>query len=252
MKISCISDIHIRVENDKGHKVLESFINHPIVNESEEVYFLGDIFDFMVGGQVQYLNHYKFFFDLISKLIHKNIKVIYVEGNHDFHLEAVFKKFIQTYDLDSNYFYYSKDEVLKENRDGKYLFCHGDIVDDKNESFKKWKSIYRSYPFRTLVNNFIPYSIAKRLGRKASNDSKKRGSRTFDYKDAKQKYIEGASRLLETKENTILVAGHTHIVEDIKIGSNKYINNGFPIKDKKFIHLTNGTARLINLMESSE
>lgn len=247
MKISCISDLHIRKENDKAHNCFKQFVRNSKVQGSNQIFLLGDIFDLMVGNQKQYLNQYKFFFDDLSSLMKSGIKVTYVEGNHDFHLENVFSLFLKKYDLESNLFEYSKDEVCLSFGSKDFIFCHGDIVDDTNESFKKWKSIYRSKPFQILVNILLPYIAVKKIGNKASNDSKKRGSRTFDFENAKKKYIQGATNFLNDKTDTVLVAGHTHIIENIEIGSNHYINNGFPVKDKKFIYLTETLSELVDL-----
>jgi UDP-2,3-diacylglucosamine hydrolase len=251
MKISCISDLHIRAENDKAHECLKTFINHPKVKDSQEVYFLGDIFDMMVGDQQKYLEQYNFFFKLLKSLIDQKIKVTYIEGNHDFHLENVFHTFKTKNNIKNEMLVYSKDEIEVVSNRKKYIFCHGDIVDSNNESFKKWKSIYRSLPFRILVNNIIPYSIAKKIGNKASSNSKKRNSKTFEYENSKQLYIEGAKEILKGMNSATLVGGHTHIVENIEFDKCQYINNGFPVRDNKFIYIENETAQLVNLRESS-
>jgi UDP-2,3-diacylglucosamine hydrolase len=252
MKISCISDLHIRTENDEAHECFKAFINHPKVKESQEVYFLGDIFDMMVGDQQKYLDQYDFFFSSINSLIQNNIKVTYVEGNHDFHLENVFQTFKIKNEINDEMLIYSKDEIKFVHKDKNYILCHGDIVDNMNESFKKWKSIYRSLPFQLFVNKIIPYSIAKKIGDKASSNSKKRNSKSFEYDNSKKLYINGAKEILKNKSHTILVGGHTHILEDIKFHECQYINNGFPVSDQKFIHIEENTAKLISLTESFE
>jgi UDP-2,3-diacylglucosamine hydrolase len=252
MKISCISDLHIRTKNDNAHKCFDAFVNHSKVQQSQEVYLLGDIFDMMVGDQQQYLDQYDFFFSSLNSLIKKNIKVIYVEGNHDFHLENVFETFVKNNNISEEMFLYSKDEIETVINGQKFIFCHGDIVDSENKSFQRWKSIYRSTVFRLLVNKIIPYSFAKRIGNKASSNSKKRNSKSFEYEKSKETYINGAKKILKDKTNTILVGGHTHIIEDININKCQYINNGFPIRDQKFIHIENNSAKLISLKVSSE
>ena len=252
MKISCISDLHIRTKNDNAHKCFEAFINHSKVQQSEEVYLLGDIFDMMVGDQQRYLDQYDFFFSSLNSLIKKNIKVVYIEGNHDFHLENVFKTFLVKNNISEGMFIYSKDEIEKNIKNQKFIFCHGDIVDYENLGFQKWKSIYRSIPFRLFVNKIIPYSFAKRIGNKASSNSKKRNRKSFEYEKSKETYIKGAKKVLKDKANTILVGGHTHIIEDISFNKCQYINNGFPVRDQKFIHIENNTAQLISLEVSFE
>lgn len=250
MKISCISDLHIKSDNDKSFETFQKFMNHPRVISSNRIYLLGDIFDLMIGGHQEYVKKHIKFFELLAEKIKNNIEIYFIEGNHDFHLEAVFEYFLNLYALDSKKFKYLKDEEVIKINDRNTLFCHGDIVDDTNTSFQKWKAIYRSKAIRILVNRLMPYFLLKKIGEEASKDSKKRNSKTFNFDKSKKLYREGAKRLFDKMNIDIIVAGHTHILEEERIGNGLYLNNGFPLKDKKFVYLSPNENKLISLEES--
>ena len=99
-----------------------------------------------------------------------------------------------------------------------------------------------------FVNYILPYFLLRIIGESASKDSKKRNSKVFDYEKAKTKYREGAKRVIEKSEIDILVAGHTHICENETLENGKYLNNGFPLKDKKFVFLSPNENTLISLV----
>lgn len=246
MKFSSISDLHIRHQGDNPSLLLESFVSTKEVKDSDTIFFLGDIFDFMVGNRTQYLEKYNYFFNIILKLINSGKQVIYIEGNHDFHLERIMNKFVEVNNLNSNQFQHFKESITKEIENKKFFFSHGHEVDE-NQSYQKWKNIYSSKPFKIFVDHFLPYSLVEKLGNKASKDSKKRGVKTFIYEKSQEKYRRGAKALIDNQKIDFLITGHTHIEENLKIGSSVYANNGFPQETNKFIHFDGEAVSLIEI-----
>ena len=202
MKFSSISDLHIREQGDLGSRILSEFIVSEQVQQSDSIYFLGDIFDFMVGSHFQYLEKYKFFFSTIRELIQQGKKVFYIEGNHDFHLEQVMEKFEKT--IQNNRFTHSKEYIIEECDSKKFFFSHGHEI-DQNSSYIRWKEIYSSLPFKWFVNNLLPYKLVEHLGNKASKDSKKRNMKTFIYNQSQELYREGAKLLINKEKIDFLI-----------------------------------------------
>lgn len=246
MKFCTISDLHIRKAGDIPSKLLEKFLASEQVNESHSVYFLGDIFDFMVGNRNEYLSKYKFFFDSILKLISKGKKVYYIEGNHDFHLEKIMLTFQKENNLNSSQFMHFKNSFVKIDNGKKFFFSHGHEIDN-NKSYQNWKNIYSSKAFKVFVDHILPFSFVEKMGIKASNDSKKRGVKDFIYKKSKEKYRHGAGILIKKESIDFLIAGHTHILENLTLEQSIYANNGFVQNTKKFIYFNGTNIELIDL-----
>lgn len=247
MNFSSISDLHIKEENDKGHQLLKAFVSSQEVLKSDTVYFLGDIFDFMVGDKKQYLEKYSFFFKELEKLTSQGKRVYYIEGNHDFHLSSIMQSAIQKFGINKNLFTHSDHSMMLEKEGKIYFFSHGHEI-DRNISYQKWKSIYSSRPFRFFVNNMLPYSVVEFLGNKASKDSKKRGMKSFVYNKSKKMYREGALEFIQRHNIDYLITGHTHIEECVKLENCLFINNGFPQTTNKFIYFKDNKAQLISLI----
>lgn len=252
MSIVSFSDLHYSHKYPESKRVWGLFCRHPKVMSANTVILLGDMFDLMIGGKKQYLDYYKDFFSDLKTFIQSGKKVIFVEGNHDFHIENVFKSFLKSNNLDVKLFEYYKDEFVIKCGEENILFCHGDIVDETNESFKKWKKIYRNKLFEFFTNYILPFFVIRKVGERASQDSKNRNSRAFNYDKSKQLYRNGAESVLNQFSVKILVTGHTHIIDKIKTGSGLYINNGFPQKDETFIEISSSGCELISLTGSYE
>lgn len=251
MKLSFISDLHIQNDTDEAAELLKLFLKSDEVQSSDHVYLLGDIFEFLVGEHKSYIKEYPTIFNSITSLISRNIKVTFIEGNHDFHFQKTFTNHILSEGLDSSLFEYrTEGEYLKLNGE-KLYFCHGDEVDYYNVAFKRWKRIYTSLGLRILVSYILPYWLLNKIGHSASKDSKRRGNKTFNFEKAKLKYRIGAEALLKERDLDGVVCGHTHIQEIYSIKDvGLYINCGFPLRNKNFIHFNGNSWEKINLKES--
>lgn len=249
MKAFITSDLHIQTTSDDSAKFLNSFIKTALTHRPDRVYFLGDIFDYMVGEHSEYLNKYDFFYSGVRELIEAKIEVFYFEGNHDFHLKKVFEELIQRYNLNSDLIHYCQTSMVEELDGQKVWFGHGDVLDYNNKAYKRWKKVYTSKYMHTFVSNILSFKMVQKIGSWASQDSRNRKRKKFDYQSAKAKYRKGAE-ILSANGFDIIVAGHTHIEDDFqgksKNGDFQYLNNGFPAITGKIIVYDNG-FRLVPL-----
>lgn len=251
MKISFFSDLHINDPKGPEQKLFERFCANAYTEDASHVILLGDMFDLLVGEHHQYIEKYQPFFNEILILLDQRKKVIYLEGNHDFHLQSTLLNYLErSSQYSQNFTYLKKGENLKLG-DKTFHFCHGYEVDYENDAFKKWFSIYNSGPFKFLVNKVLPYNVIDYLGERASQNSKARGAKTFDFKREKAKYIAGAKAFIDEKRIDGVICGHTHIQEKHQYPDGTlYLNCGFPKSDKNFLYYADGVFRFISLTES--
>jgi hypothetical protein len=125
-------------------------------------------------------------------------------------------------------------------------------LDFDNEAYKRWKSIYSSRLFEILLKNLIPYNLLESLGKNASNNSRERGKKTFDYNKSQEKYRQGFRLLAKNIDFDVAITGHTHIIDKYEYGEKTMVNNGFFPATRKFItiDLEKKTSELIKLEES--
>jgi len=252
MICSFISDIHVESQNEAKASLLLSFLNNPKVQESNRIYFLGDIFDALIGEHREYVEDFSFFFDEIIKLLNSGKEVYFIEGNHDFHFENIAKEKISESLNKHNFHYLTEGHTLQLNNN-KYFVCHGYEVDYYNISFKRWYKVYSSRLFRFIVSYIFSYKFIRESGSRASQNSKKRGGKYFNFREMKAKYLKGAKQLILDKDVKGVIAGHTHIKAFHQFENETfYINNGFPLKDKVFTYFDGNEFELCNIISESD
>lgn len=239
MKISAISDVHVKSPHDEADKLLMSFLTHPEVQSSDYIVLLGDIFDLMCGPHEEYAHSYSHIFKAITQLHEKNKKVFYFEGNHDLHLEKLFEKIWV-----SQIMTISQEPVI-EAIDGKnYYFSHGDEHEVDNISYHRYMKVVRSAPLKYVANHLMPYSVLKFIGERASRMSRKKGSRSFNAEQVRETFRLGVKETTEGKYDFVL-GGHSHVQDQYSIpGSDSiYVNNGYALQSRTFILIDNHIAR---------
>lgn len=251
MRCVFFSDLHIKASGDTASKLFQKLCDSAEVKDATHIFLLGDIFDLLIGEHKEYFQKYSEFFDRVIELLDAGKSVVYLEGNHDFHLKKSFEKFIQTNSQNPNKFQYLT-AGMRFTLDGKsYYICHGDEVDDENESFKKWKNIYTSKEFAFLVNRILPFKFIDFLGSKVSQNSKNRGRKSFNLEALQTRYRDGAARLIKSKAVDGIICGHTHIQEQYEVESGKtYFNCGHPLSDHNFLYFNGTNFNFISLKDS--
>lgn len=234
MKISAISDVHVKKPDDDAYRLLCNFLTNPTVMNSDYVLLLGDIFDLMCGPHKEYIEKFHHVFDLMDNIRKQGKKVLFFEGNHDVHLKKLFKlrwpsEEIQVFQV-----------PMVETIDGKsYYFSHGDEHEVENLSYQRYKALILSAPLKMVANYLMPYALLNYIGNRASKISRKRGSKTYNEENVKEKFRSGVMETTKGKFNFIL-GGHSHVKDNFALNANSiYINNGYALKSKSFILIDN-------------
>ncbi|MDC1173849.1 UDP-2,3-diacylglucosamine diphosphatase [Bacteriovoracaceae bacterium] len=249
MKISITSDIHIKEKGDEGYQYLFSFLKSPKIQNSDKVILLGDIFDLMVGNRIEYITEFEEIFQLLKKLCEKGVEVYFFEGNHDFHIDRIFKEYFSEF---SNKFKFIKDDkVIINIGKTRMRLSHGDDLEVDNLSYQRYKKVIRSQFIKLLADKVVPYRFVRAIGVKASKKSRKRNNKYFNQEDKiKEKFRNYALKVQEEENIDVLICGHSH-VQDFFITDNfKYINNGYAQKTNSFIYINNQNIEFISLQES--
>ncbi len=242
MKIAIISDVHVKSPGDDSESILLNFFEHGLQLGVTDFVLLGDIFDLMIGPHSQYFHRFSKIFQTIRQILSKNIKIYYVEGNHDFHLKKMFENFFKTFpELPKKNFQNGQEFTFFVG--GKSIhMCHGDDVEIDNGGYRIYKKIVTSGPLTYYANYLMPYFLIKNIGEYASKQSRKKNNQRYlleeDFTPIKFKFRKSFD-LFHSKNNfDIFVAGHSH-VRDIYCSPKGflYLNNGYAPKSQSFIVL---------------
>jgi UDP-2,3-diacylglucosamine hydrolase len=243
MKVSAISDVHVKNPGDEAEKLLIAFLNHKLVQDSDYIFLMGDIFDLMCGPHDEYLRDFGHLFDLLLKLEQNGAKIFFFEGNHDVHLKKLFAK----HPIGSS-IRLSQDSIVCDIGGKKYYVSHGDEHEVDNLSYQRYKKFIFSPPLRFVANHLLPYCLLNFVGKRASQKSRKRGSKSFDAEKVKERFRTGAMEVTKGEFDFVL-GGHSHVQDQIQLpGTNSvYLNNGYALNSKTFIYIEDHRPRFVPL-----
>jgi UDP-2,3-diacylglucosamine hydrolase len=243
MKISAISDVHIKSPGDQADQLIINFLNHPQVKDSDYIVLLGDIFDLMCGPHEEYLKIYSHIFKILKDYLDSGKKVYFFEGNHDVHLEKLFKDIWK-----NNKIVITQNPVVLELAEKKYYFSHGDEHEVENENYHRYMRFIRSKPLKFFAERILPFGVLNYFGTRASRLSRKKGSKFFDAEKVRLTFREGVTKTTKGKFDFVL-GGHSHVKDSYLIPGTQslYLNNGYALQSKTFIFIHNNHAEFVSL-----
>lgn len=158
MRAIFIADAHLKKPDDPNYRKLLEFLES-ITGKTDILIIAGDFFEFWIGDEPQAFPHYAPAIEALNKLCKSGTKIIYIEGNHDFHLGGYFSR-----ELGADV---HPDEATLELDGRRIYLCHGDLINKKDYGYMALRFIFRNRFTRLLVK-LLPYSlpawVAQRLG----------------------------------------------------------------------------------------
>ncbi len=228
MKIVFVADAHLKGIGDPNQKSLVKFLDG--LDKIDYLVILGDLFDFWTGYNEIVHHNYLPVLNSLANLGKKGIKILYLEGNHDFSMGSFF-----TCKLGASVHSDSFDLDI----DGKRVYLsHGDTV-SMTFGYRLWRGFLRSLLFRFIARLATPAVVWKSalyLSRRSRNYSK--GSEPVDslLRDFAKKKIESGF--------SAVVMAHSHIAGVYREGNGYYANPGPWAGRKSYLVYNDGEFRL--------
>lgn len=194
-----IADAHLRNPTDHNYQVMLRFLKE-IPESVDTLVIAGDFFEFWLGDSPEAFPHYKPVLDALATLTRNEVKLLFIEGNHDFHLGKYFRKAF-------------KAEVFTEKTaisiDGKQIFiCHGDSINRADYSYLTLRFIFRN-PLTRMLAKILPASLPAFIARNLGKHSKEKYKATEARWDYMQIIKEFAAARFKEGFDTVVTA-HYH------------------------------------------
>ncbi|TLM68891.1 MAG: UDP-2,3-diacylglucosamine diphosphatase [Deltaproteobacteria bacterium] len=171
MRAVFLADAHLRRPDDDNYRALLSFLADQ-EGRTDLLVLLGDICEFLVGYPDSVFPPYVPLFEALARLQHGGTQLVYVEGNHDFHLEAGFRNRFPCRVL--------PDGGVIDLDGRRVLVVHGDLANPADRGYRLLRAILRSAAVRLLIR-LLPaawtWAIAERMSRasrRTGNDKSRR------------------------------------------------------------------------------
>lgn len=215
-----ISDLHFGLQDSaaekmKREKLAELF--RLVEQSGGALYMLGDIFDYWMEFRHVVPKNFMQVYALLYGLVHSGVKVVYVAGNHDFHLGSFFDRELGIRTLYGlNGFDYA---------DRKFLFAHGDGLGDGDLGYKLFARFVRTRLNLGLLTAFHP-DLALALMKRLSNLS--RHYKPGDSSRESNRLLNFAESIVSEREFDYFICGHNHLQEIhlLANGRSRYVNLG--------------------------
>lgn len=199
MKDLFLADAHLINPNDDNYRRLLALF-HREEGQVRTLYLLGDIFEFWVGYEHVVFTPYIPILEALRRLHESGTKIVWVEGNHDFHLGPYVLNTLQA-------------TIIPESAtialdDKKIFLCHGDLIDTSDKGYRFYRTLLRSQMVGKLVDIFVSPDRLWRFSRFLSARSKakrhdrpRRDPRSLIIDHAQRHFAEGCH---------VVITGHFH------------------------------------------
>lgn len=200
MRAIFIADAHLASPEETSFRLLLRFL-HELEGELDVLYIMGDLFDFWLGFPSHPFRQYDPVLDALERLVASGCRVVYFEGNHDFHLGTIFSERLKVE-------IHTGPSV--ENVQGKRLYiCHGDQINREDRHYLLLRFLLRTRLVAAAVRHFPPAWAEKIRERLQKRSRAGYGVKTTRW-DYRQIVLDFAGSLHERGCDG-LVTGHFHL-----------------------------------------
>jgi UDP-2,3-diacylglucosamine hydrolase len=204
MNLIFIADAHLKEPTDHNYRTMLSFLKE-VPATGDTLVIAGDFFEFWLGDSPEAFPHYKPVLEALATLTRNGVKLLFFEGNHDFHLGKYFRTA-----FNADVFPGEAELTI----DGKRLYiCHGDLINRADYGYLALKFIFCN-PLTRLLAKIVPASvpafIAKNLG-KHSKEKHKASEARWDYSQLVRKFA--ADRFAEGFDTVVTAHFHRPLFE---------------------------------------
>jgi len=201
MRAVFLADAHLRRPEDRNYRALLTFLAG-LEGNTDLLVILGDLFEFLIGYPVDDFPHYTPVLDALLSVKRAGTRIIYCEGNHDFHLGTFFTETLGA-ELHPG--------PTLINLDGKQtLICHGDQINRGELSSRLLRALFHGPIVKGLIH-VVPVEvacyIADRLGHRSTTSRAKKKRRV----DTRALLIKGYAAEWFGKGCSVVITGHFHL-----------------------------------------
>ncbi|MBK5285890.1 MAG: UDP-2,3-diacylglucosamine diphosphatase [Bacteroidia bacterium] len=225
-KIYFASDFHLGVPDYASSLEREKKIVRwldSIKHDAEEIYLLGDVFDFWFEYKKTVPRGYVRLLGKIAELTDSGIPVYWFTGNHDMWIFDYIPKELNVI--------MHRSPIQKEYNGKKFYIAHGDGLGPGDHGYKFIKKVFASKVCQWLFARIHP-NLGIRLANYWSGKSRiATGTLEEKYLGDEKEFLVVYSKEILTKEHfDYLIFGHRHLPLDVPINRSRYINLGDWVK----------------------
>jgi len=243
MAIYFASDFHLGLNAPQASREREKkIINwlNSIFPDTEELYLLGDIFDYWFEYKHVVPKGYVRFLSKIAEFTDSGIPVHVFTGNHDM--------WMFDYLQDELGVKMYRNPLVRDIQGKSFLMSHGDGLGPGDKKYKLLKKIFASKINQWLFARIHP-NLGVKLMKYSSQKSRQMEPKPIPFLGAEREWlVQYSEKKLKTKYYDFFIFGHRHLPIDYTLSNQKsrYINTGDWLIHNTYAKLENGDLQLLN------
>lgn len=200
MRTIFLADAHLVAPTDPNYRLLLQFLRE-LEGRTETLYIMGDLFDFWLGFPANPFVQFDAVIAALQSLVQGGCRLVYFEGNHDFHLGAVFQRSLGAE-------IHSGPAVMSVQ--GRRLFlCHGDQINRSDYGYRLLRLLLHNRLAAAAVKH-VPPSLAMRF-RGCLQRTSRAGYQARNQRWNYHEMIRTFARSVREQGCDGLVTGHFHL-----------------------------------------
>ncbi|VAW15960.1 UDP-2,3-diacylglucosamine diphosphatase [hydrothermal vent metagenome] len=212
-KIYFISDVHLgapALSNNHERELLFVAWLDKIKDDAEQLFLLGDIFDFWFEYKKVAPRGFTRTLGKIAELADSGVEVHYFTGNHDIWVFDYLPKELGVI--------LHRDEYRVSLWGKRFFLAHGDGLDSTDKGYNLLKKIFTNKPLQWLFARLHP-NFALTLAHKWSERSRlTKGIVGESFKNEDEGLYKFSKSILEKEHFDFFIFGHRHVLVDLPIG----------------------------------
>jgi UDP-2,3-diacylglucosamine hydrolase len=200
MRTIFLADAHLTSPDNYNFRMILHFLRE-LEGNTESLYIMGDLFDFWLGFPSQPFRQYDAVLEALLSLKRSGCRLIFFEGNHDFHLGSVFREYLAAE--------IHPGPAIQTIQGRRLFLCHGDQINRSDYGYRLLRLILHNRLIAAAVSHFPPslaINIKDRLQRSSRAGYEVKTSR-WDYREI----IRSFARTICEQGCEGLITGHFHL-----------------------------------------
>lgn len=190
-----ISDLHLSEAEPHLTQLFEFFIRR-YASKAQQLYILGDLFDFWLGDDISTPYHH-YIAELLQNLSKEGVSIFFLSGNRDFLLSQLFAS--------KAGFHILKEPHIADIYGHSVILVHGDRQCTDDQAHQLFRNI-TDYPW--VQNLFL--SLPANLRLKIAMYLRKKSQRRFDENNLSDIHSQAVKALFQAYAGAYLIHGHVH------------------------------------------
>jgi UDP-2,3-diacylglucosamine hydrolase len=153
MRTIFLADAHLVAPTESHYRLLLRFLRE-LEGNTETLFIMGDLFDFWLGFPSNPFSQYDEVLVALQSLVRSGCRLVYFEGNHDFHLGPIFRQRLGAE-------IHNGPAVITVQ--GQRLFlCHGDQINHADYGYRFLRLLLHNRVTAAAIK-YVPPPLALRI-----------------------------------------------------------------------------------------